>query len=153
MASKNIKFYWPNTIKLMMEPVACPRPRVTKRGIAYYPEAYRNFKKSSVDVLTSQWKDPPLTKPLSVSIIFLHTKPKSKVRKKTANVRIPRVRARGDLDNFIKSILDSLQSGGVIKNDSQVWKIEAESWYAALDEQASITITLTELQSGVWSGV
>lgn len=149
--SKNLTYRPHKNLILLMEPVACPRPRVTKRGITFYPESYREFKKTASLLLTNQWKKDPLTTPLSIDILCIHTKPKSKIRKKTAEVRLPKFKGRGDLDNFVKSILDVLQIGGVIANDSQVFKLTAESWWGSVNERSHIQITINEGVGGSWS--
>ena len=129
---------------------AHPRPKVGKFG-AYYPKAYKEFQEKAAYLLRSQWRgNQPITNAIQLEIFFLCTKPKSKVRKTTAHHRFPRSRARQDLDNMIKSILDALQDAGIIKNDNLVYSIQSEAWYGGIDEKSEATIRITEVKKARW---
>ena len=129
---------------------AHPRPKVGKFG-TYYPKSYKQFQQNAEYLLRSQWRGLPLiTNAVELEIFFLCTKPKSKIRKTTAHHRFPRSRARQDLDNMIKSILDALQDAGIIKNDNLVYSIKSEAWYAGIDEKIEATIKITEIKKARW---
>lgn len=129
---------------------AHPRPKVGKHG-AYYPKGYKEFQTKAAYLLRSQWRGrEPLNNALQLDIFFLCTKPKSKIRKTTANHRSPRSRARSDLDNMIKSVLDALQDAGIIKNDNLVYSLNAEAWYGGIDEKIETSIQITEVKKAKW---
>ena len=135
-----------NKLYLEIPVPPAPRPRVTRKGISYYPKVYNDFKKRGAFELKLQWQDKePINKPIEIDIFFLCKKPKSKIRKTTANHRKPRYRARGDLDNLIKSVLDILQDSAVIENDSLIYSIKAEAWYAGVQEEPLTTIKINEV--------
>ena len=142
--SKDLVFH--NQLYLEIPVPPAPRPRGTKRGISYYPKVYNDFKKRGAFELKLQWQDKaPIDKPIEIEIFFLCKKPKSKIRKTTANHRKPRYRARGDLDNLIKSVLDILQDSAVIENDRLIYSIKAEAWYAGVQEEPLTTIKINEV--------
>lgn len=127
---------------LTMPVPPAPRPRVTRRGISFYPKVYRDFKTVAKEALALQWTGEPLSKPLSLEILVLQKKPKSRIRKATANQRLPRANTRGDLDNLLKSILDVMEDAQIYTNDNIIYAIKIEGWFAAEDEKPVTTIKL-----------
>lgn len=128
-----------------------PRPRVGKHG-AYYPTKYKAFQTKADFVLRSQWRGrEPIDNALEVEIFFLCTKPKSKIRKSTAQARLPKSKSRYDIDNQIKSVLDALQEAGIIKNDNLVYSISAEAWYGGVQENIETRINITEVTKAKWT--
>ena len=127
-----------------------PRPKVGKHG-AYYPAHYKEFQHKAGYLLRSQWRGKEaINCAIQLEMMILCTKPKSKIRKTTAHHRTPKCRSRQDLDNQIKSILDALQEAGIIKNDNLVYAIQAEAWYAGIDEKIETTINITEVKKARW---
>tara|TARA_Y100000592_G_C5479627_1_gene324504 strand:- start:4672 stop:4863 length:192 start_codon:yes stop_codon:yes gene_type:complete len=53
--------------------------------------------------------------------------------------------SRGDLDNYVKALLDGCQRGGVIPNDAAVTEIKATKVYAAADESPHVILRLRSL--------
>ena len=128
---------------LTMPVPPAPRPRVTRRGISFYPKVYRDFKKIAKDALALQWKGlKPLSEPLALEILVLQKKPKSRIRKATANTRLPRANTRGDLDNLLKSILDVMEDAQIFTNDNIIYSISIQGWFAAENEEPVTTIKL-----------
>lgn len=148
MISKDIKLHQKLYIKGDLVP--CSRPRVTKTGRVFYPAKYSNFKRYACIQLHSQYKGEPIEGALEVEVLVLSTRPKSKIKKKTEDVRIPRFKARGDLDNQLKTVLDALQESGVIKNDSQIYKIDISSWYCKKGEIPQTEIKILESSNVIW---
>lgn len=148
MIFKDAKLHKPITILEDVPPH--PRPRVGKFG-TYYPKTYTTFKQTAQHVIKEQWKKPAITNTVEIDLLFLCKKPKNRIRKKTENMRIPRSKARGDLDNLIKSVLDVLQDAEVLENDSQVYKISAEAWYCGVQETPRTTIKILEVIKGAWN--
>lgn len=148
MISKDVTLH--PAVHLTGDIVPCSRPKVTSKGIAYYPAKYRNWKKAAAAELSLQWKQQPIQGALEVEITVLSTRPKNKMRKKTENVRIPRFKARGDLDNQLKSILDVLQESKIIENDSQIYSINIKSYYTKKDEKPITEIKILECSNVIW---
>ena len=132
-------------ILLDLEVPPAPRPRVLRSGISYYPKTYREFKSVGAALLRKGWEGDPLTGAIRIEIVFLIKKPKSKVRKGTRNDRLPCYKTRGDIDNRIKSLFDILQDAGVIQNDSQIYSIQADCWFAGVDEEIVTSIYISEI--------
>tara|TARA_B100000085_G_C18551193_1_gene515947 strand:+ start:2214 stop:2618 length:405 start_codon:yes stop_codon:yes gene_type:complete len=128
-------------IRLDLSPVACPRPRVTKNGV-YYPKRYTTFKTVSKALLMNQCK-MFIQKQQNIHIDYLFIckrqsalcKGKQRVYKAT----------RPDLDNYIKAINDSLQSAGIIEDDSQIVSLSGKKMFSAPKEDPFIQLTITLL--------
>jgi len=128
-----------------------PRPRISNKR-AYYPPKYKKFQHMAEFILRHQWQGKkPLDNALQVEILFLCTKPKSKIRKTTKDHRLPKCRSREDIDNQIKSVLDALQAAGIIKNDNLVYSITAEAWFAGIEEKIEAKISITEVLAARWT--
>jgi Holliday junction resolvase RusA-like endonuclease len=124
------------TFRLPGEPTPAPRPRVATirgRGVAYYPKAYKDWRKSAADALASQYDGPLLDVPLRVSkLVFVRQRPKTTI------LPFP----KPDLDNFQKSIFDALQ-GVVIKDDWLIYRIDdIEKRWTQPGEEPHIEISL-----------
>ena len=132
-------------IILEMEVPPAPRPRVLRSGITYYPKKYREFKSTGASLLRKAWNGETLTGAIRIEIVFLIKKPKSKIRKATKNDRLPCYKSRGDIDNRIKSLFDILQDSGVIRNDSQIYSLQADCWFAGDDEEIVTSIYISEI--------
>lgn len=118
-----------------IEPLPCPRPRIALRGrfpTAYYPKAYKDWREQFTQLL------PPVsrqfTRGVSLSVTFRCTKPR------TSTLTTP----KGDIDNHLKSVMDSLTDHGVWADDKQVERVAASKRFAAPGETAGITLTVTE---------
>ena len=114
-----------------ISPVAASRPRVSKWG-SYYTGPYKTFRQDVqpviVDVL-GEWT--PMSGPIEVDIGVYPTKPR------TSKLDYP----RPDVDNYVKSVLDSC-NGIVWLDDSQIVKIVARKEWA---EQGYFTMEVNEL--------
>jgi len=134
------------SIHIEKEPMACPRPRVTRRGTTYMPQSYIDYKKEIVLLLKeelsiSSWREGEHL-PISISCKFIQKRPK--YLKKGERIR---KRTRPDLDNLLKTILDCLQDANVIKDDSQVVQFERiEKFYGNHLEEGSTTIFVSLLE-------
>ena len=129
-------------ISIPVEPVACPRPRVTRFG-TYYPKSYKDFQKVSKEFLSTLQGYYFTNTEEKVQIIytFIVSRPKYMKAKKYDSGRINHTK-RPDLDNFVKAINDSLQAAGVIKDDSQIYSFSAHKFYDAMGEAPSINLTI-----------
>lgn len=134
-------------LTLPVQPVACPRPRVTKFG-TYYPKTYKKFIAASKVLINEHViefidDNKQLLKAgaLSIDYTFIFRRPKALQAKKYSAERILHIK-RPDLDNLIKAVNDLLQNTGLIKDDSQICSITASKHYAGKNESSSITIKI-----------
>lgn len=134
-------------LTLPVQPVACPRPRVTKYG-TYYPKTYKQFMSSTKalineDVIRFIDENKQLLKAgaLSIDYTFIFRRPKALQAKKFSAARILHIK-RPDLDNLIKAVNDLLQNTGLIKDDSQICSFTGSKYYAGKGESPSITIKI-----------
>ena len=129
-----------------IEPIAQLRPRASSRGghvRLYDPPKVKQYKAVLHNLVTEQYKNPPLTGALSVSMLFYRP-----VQKSLSNIERQRrlsnehkAVVKPDVDNYIKSTLDAL-NGVLWDDDSQIVKLTAEKRYA---EKGKIIITVTQL--------
>jgi len=115
-----------NAITLHIDGVAVPalRPRVTRGGRhTYDPPKSSNWKALVAYQIMAQ-RPPTLEGPLSVTMVFLLPKPKSRRKKDLHPI------GRPDLSNLAKAVEDAInQTGMVWKDDSQVVELHCQkSW-------------------------
>ena len=110
-----------------ISPVPASRPRVT-RWSTYYPKKYTKFK-TDMEALTSELNTTPCDILLSVSIDFMVEIPKSWSKKKKEIHNNTYCNNNADIDNYIKAILDSLNTVFFI-DDKQVVEIYARKIYS-----------------------
>ena len=133
------------------EPVAKGRPRFARAGKfvrTYTPKkslSYENlvgwyFRASQDFTAFKDFKeaDGGYEAPVSLSIVFFFTRPKSRQRVKNRGIVTPRT-ARPDLDNCIKNVLDGLNKVA-FRDDSQVWRIEASKHETDANPRTEIEI-------------
>ncbi len=99
-------------------PVPAARPRIVK-GHAYYPPKYQQWKEAAAWQIRSQGQ--PITGPVKVVLRF---HPDSVEIEVVPGDHRP-AKLWGDVDNLIKSALDSLVAGGVLEDDRMVTVVEA----------------------------
>ena len=119
---------------LQIEPVACPRPRVTRAGRVYYPKKYQDWIKEAKKILDG------LEIPegaVHIEVTFIFHRPK---RLKRYGGRVIHDK-RPDLDNCVKALLDALP----MSDDCRVSSIIARKYYAAWDELPNIEILVESI--------
>jgi Holliday junction resolvase RusA-like endonuclease len=121
-----------------IEPAPASRPRISSRG-THYSKRYTKFRKNFKYCLLIGLKDAeikrtdlPLEGELEVEYIFRCRQPSS------PSHPYP----RGDVDNYAKAVQDSLESGGLFGNDSQITRMAVEKQYAPKGEDGWIEITI-----------
>lgn len=122
-----------NSIKIDMNIVACPRPRVT-RYATFYPKKYTDFKeefKNNLNSFTIKQIKQPI--PIEMELEFYIKIPKSYSKKKKEELDGSYVIKRPDIDNYMKSVLDGLNEL-MFEDDSQVVKITASKKYINEDK-------------------
>lgn len=120
------------TIPGEVVPQGRPRFARTRSGIRTYdPAKSRNYKTFVQWSTHELWPAEPLDGPLSVRIVEYRAIPASwsKKRREEALSGIIRPTGRPDMDNVVKTILDSL-NGRMWRDDSQVVSLHAEKRYA-----------------------
>jgi Holliday junction resolvase RusA-like endonuclease len=107
---------------LQIDPVPCPRPRVTKAGVTYYPKRYTDYKKAIGLMLKQQWmsREPADFFYLSAEFYFAYPKSFPKRQREEAAP----MRKRCDLDNLVKGLMDAMQDAGMIQDDRQLSAID-----------------------------
>ncbi len=105
-------------LHLPIAPVPASRPRVSKWG-TYYGKTYSAFRKEAAKVIDAELENDPLEGGLEVSLWFFCKKPKTTRREEP----------RGDVDNYIKAILDSC-NGKVWVDDDQILRLNAQKRWA-----------------------
>ena len=110
-------------------PVPAARPRVTKWG-TYYPKKYAEFRKEFARLLVRTGLPRAVLSPLEVNLEFVCRRPKNPTNSYPM----------GDLDNYVKAVLDSIQSKAWFKDDKQIQAIGAYKRYTRDDEVPHIVM-------------
>lgn len=116
-------------IVLPLNPVPASRPRVTRWG-TYYGKKYAEWMKAAAESLGEIDEVFPKGQHLKVEVYIAVEKPR------TSKLTTP----RGDIDNYLKAILDALTKSGIWNDDDQITVLEAEKEFKA-DGLYSVVIT------------
>lgn len=125
---------------LDLQPVPKGRPRATRTGRIYTPKTTAEYEASIAKMVGHH---QALMGALSLEATFILKRPVSTPKSRSG--RFLKAGSRGDLDNYVKSLLDGLQRGGVVPNDAAVVEIKASKVYAALGESPHIEVKLWSL--------
>ena len=132
------------------EPIPQGRPRFTKTGHTYDPQRSRNYKQLVRFWVTQHLKKIPGWKPhenaLCVDLIFLLGIPISwskEKRTQAINGEIRPIVRNGDIDNLVKSILDSC-NGLLWVDDCIITDLSAKKRYTG--DLARVVIKITEVK-------
>lgn len=111
-------------IKLIfaIKPVPKGRPRLSRYGGAYTPKETVEFENAIKALVKGQFRRHPIEGPLAVEVKLFFKAPKK------ASKPYP----RGDLDNYVKAVLDAL-NGVVWVDDAQIIGIAAFKGYDERD--------------------
>ena len=108
----------PVSLSIPFTPVAAVRPKVT-RWSTYYPGPYGEYLPTVREWLSMEWKDSPVTYPLSVLLEF-HVPRKPSHYRAGRNSHLVKSSApeypHPDIDNFVKGALD-VMSGSIYEDD------------------------------------
>ena len=107
--------------KIKIKPRPTPRPRVGKYG-AYYSKSYSEHKRK-MEFLVKELRIPK-GEYTHISVAFNFPYPKSK--KKSECIDKAFCYNKGDLDNYLKCLMDALECAKVIENDNMFCKLQAE---------------------------
>jgi len=112
-------------ITIPLAPYPAPRPRFSKYG-TYNTKKYTEYKKNVLAFTQTQCKTY-FEGALRLEINFYMPIPASTSKKKRSELFYHT--KKPDLDNLVKSIMDSLE-GAYFKNDSQFSQIQAQKIYS-----------------------
>lgn len=127
-------------LRLDIVPVPKERHRATKSGHVYTPKRTSEYERAVARLVRHL---PAQLGALAVDIIFVLKRPAR--TPKTMTGRFMKAGSKGDLDNYVKSLLDGCQRGGVIPNDSAVTKLNAYKVYSASGEEPHIELEIWPL--------
>jgi len=118
-------------------PKAQPRPRMTANGHVYNPDTADSWKNEIMAAFLPCRKQV-ITEPVHIRVSFFFLAPKKKkvIEERT---NIPHVK-KPDIDNLLKSTMDSLTDIGIWKDDAFVFAISADKWYTDKKPGAQIII-------------
>jgi len=119
-------------------PVAKGRPRSTSKGRVYTPMKTRNYERDLAAVASMKMGKAPLMEgQIAINVRVYVTPPKcwSRKRKEEALAGYRRPVTRPDVDNYLKIVMDALESV-VYERDSQVVTAEVSKWYAAAPQMS-----------------
>jgi Holliday junction resolvase RusA-like endonuclease len=122
--------------KFPINPVAASRPRVSKFG-AYFTGPYKKFRSAAAIVINRILgrNFTPMSEKLAVDIKCFVTRPKS------TKLEYP----KADVDNYSKSILDSL-NGKLWDDDSQIIALFISKQWANPDEEGYFIVEVEEVK-------
>lgn len=90
---------------------------------------------------------PPATRAYQAQVAFCSRATRKQFGRRKVAVEIAfyvSYDLRGDIDNYIKSIMDGMQKGGIIDNDRQIRHIDAKVHVVHGDPEAT-TVTVSDL--------
>jgi len=124
-------------LTVLVPPVPASRPRVTRWG-TYYTKTYKAYRVAA-EAAIPQSKNVTLEGNLKATIEFVCHRPKT----------TKRICPRGDIDNHMKAILDSVvghkdNPKGYIQDDMQITHVIATKRWAIQDEQPHTRIRIEE---------
>jgi Holliday junction resolvase RusA-like endonuclease len=117
----------PVTVIIDGHPVAKGRPRMPRRGFAYTPAATRKYEAHArMAAQLAMDGRPPIEAPVRIEVLAELPIPASWSERKKAEAITGTVRptSRPDVDNYVKAILDAINTI-VVADDSQVVELHA----------------------------
>lgn len=118
------------------EPCVAPRPRVSKWG-TFYPKKYKDWMAAAHAALPQQPAKFSAPAHVRVEVHFVATKARtSKLTRPT-----------GDVDNYVKAILDALTKRNFWKDDVDIVDLVATKRFAAPGDEPHTSITIERTPS------
>jgi len=124
--------------RLPVEPKPASRPRVSKYG-TFFGKPYTKFRQQSQPYADAYNLHPPILGAVHVLVECVCTKPK------TGRLQFP----RGDVDNYVKGVLDVMtKSGNFWNDDAQVVSLQVVKRYTEVkqSEEAGCNVFLFEVK-------
>jgi Holliday junction resolvase RusA-like endonuclease len=139
--SDDVVMTLPITVIVSGEAVAKGRPRMTRRGFAYTPAATRKYEAHArLAAQLAMGDQAPLRGPVRIELIVELPAPASwsNKRRLAALTGLMLPTSRPDLDNYVKSALDAINTI-VVNDDSQIVDMYARKKFS---EQPKLIVTV-----------
>jgi Holliday junction resolvase RusA-like endonuclease len=130
----------PVTVTIGGVPVAKGRPRMTRRGHVYTPAATRKLEAHGRLAAQHAMDDrPPITTPVRLELVVELPVPSSWSKRRQLRAISGEIRptSRPDIDNYVKTVLDAINTI-VIADDSQVVEVAASKKFGVPRMMATI---------------
>ena len=124
---------------LSINPIPCPRPRITSKGWTYYPKKYQAWKTEAEDLFIEMMKAHKLKAfagEVEVVAVFVVKRPKT--------TKLPR--PKPDIDNYLKALLDA-GTGVAWTDDHLISAVGASKAWSKPGEEGCIRIMIREVPS------
>ena len=121
-----------NRLRVDLAPVPASRPRTTRYG-TYYVGPYKRWRIAAEETIPEAAS--PLEGNLDVTLDLVCHKPKTTKRDNP----------RGDIDNYIKAVLDALTKKGYWNDDDQIVYIRAEKRWPNDNEESHFTVWINQV--------
>jgi Holliday junction resolvase RusA-like endonuclease len=139
----------PITIIVQGEPVAKGRPRLTRRALAYTPAATRKYEAHArMAAQLAMDGRPPIEAPVRIEVMAELPIPASWSERKKAEAITGTVRptSRPDVDNYVKAILDAVNTI-VVADDAQVVEVYAKKKFSVAPKMVATIFPLNAASS------
>jgi Holliday junction resolvase RusA-like endonuclease len=139
----------PITIIIQGEPVAKGRPRMTRRGFAYTPAATRKYEAHArMAAQLAMNGRSPIEAPVRIEVLAELPIPASWSERKKAEAITGTVRptSRPDVDNYVKAILDAINTI-VVADDAQVVEVYAKKNFSVAPKMVARIFPLNAASS------
>ena len=124
---------------MALNPIPCPRPRITVRGRighAYYPAAYKTWKAEAAKLIEQAMDQNVINTyydvPLQVLLVCVVQRPKASKL----------IGPKPDVDNYAKAIMDAMTEAGAWGDDSQVIDLRVVKRWTDDGETGNFTVTI-----------
>jgi Holliday junction resolvase RusA-like endonuclease len=108
---------------------------IRKTGHTYNPNTAKEWKER-VQTYFTLHRQPQIEEPVKLSVSFFLPRPKRLVG---VDRSIPHV-SKPDADNLLKAVMDAMTNVGVWRDDSLVFSVSADKWYAQGEPGAQIIV-------------
>jgi Holliday junction resolvase RusA-like endonuclease len=139
----------PITVIITGEPVAKARARATRRGFVYTPAATRKFEAHGrLAAQVAMDGRPPIDAPVRIELLVELPVPASWSKRKAAAAITGGIRptSRPDVDNFLKAILDAINTI-VVADDAQVVEVSATKKFGTAPKMVATIFPLDAASS------
>jgi Holliday junction resolvase RusA-like endonuclease len=139
----------PVTVIIDGQPVAKGRPRMTRRGFVYTPAATRKYEAHGrLAAQLAMDGRPPIEAPVRIELLVELPVPASWSKRKAADAITGHIRptSRPDVDNFLKSTLDAINTI-VIADDAQVVEVYAKKKFSVAPKMVATIFPLNAASS------
>jgi Holliday junction resolvase RusA-like endonuclease len=141
----------PVTVTVSGDPVAKGRPRMTFKGITYTPSKTRKFEAHArLAAQLAMDGRPPIDVPVRIELLVELPVPASWSRRKAQAAIVGDLMptARPDIDNYVKSLLDAINSI-VIVDDAQVVDLHAGKKFGISPKMTATVFPLDAAASNI----